>query len=59
MESRPTRPPPTGAEDESLSERPAQLAGDGVRHRGGKHRAELQGSQFPVGEALHGHATVR
>lgn len=44
--------------DESLSERPAELAGDGVRHRDGKHRAEFQRSQFSVRKALHRHARV-
>lgn len=48
----------TDGGDEPLSERPAELVGDGVRHRDGKHRTEFQGSQLPVGKALHGDATV-
>lgn len=47
-----------GKNHESLPERPAQLAGHGVRHRHGQHRAKLQRSQLSVGEALHGHARV-
>ena len=43
---------------ESLSERPAELVVDGVRHRDGKHRAEFQRPQLFVREALHGHARV-
>lgn len=46
------------SQDESLSERPAELVGDGVRHRDGKHGAEFQRSQLPVREALHRHARV-
>ena len=48
----------TASQDESPPERPAELAADGVRHRGGEHGAELQRSQLPVREALHGHAGV-
>lgn len=45
-------------DDESLSERPAELVGDGVRHRDGKHRAEFQRPQLSVREAVHRRATV-
>lgn len=49
---------PTLRKDESLSQRTAQLADDGVGRRGGKHGAEFQRPQLPVREGLHWHATV-
>ncbi len=49
---------PADSNDESLSERPAELVGDGVRHCGGKHGAEFQRSQLLVRKALHRHARV-
>lgn len=49
---------PVFCQDESVYECVEKLVADGVTHRHGEHRAELQRPQLLVRKTLHGEAGV-